>query len=268
MIIRLLGTGAADGIPGLYSDSRVSHFARANGGKEIRSRASAIVDLGLKIDLPPDTFYQLTRDGLDARDWTGLVFTHSHEDHFAVGELQYGMHPFNEREYLGYVIYGNAAICDGVEKHYPNWPIETVLTKSFEPFVHMDYVVTPFEANHKEDEDSQNLLIQREDRTLIYATDTGIWPEETWDFLSGVQADALVIECTDGFVTGGYEGHLDVARLRQVVERLRAQKTLVSGSQVITTHHSHQGDATHEELVATLVPEGIKVGYDGMIVHV
>jgi phosphoribosyl 1,2-cyclic phosphate phosphodiesterase len=238
------------------------------GGREIRSRASAIVDDGLKIDLPPDTFWQLTRDGLDARDWTALIFTHSHEDHFAVGELQYGMYPFNEREFLGYVIYGNAAIGDGVSSHYPDWPIEFVLTRSFEPFCHLAYEITPIEANHKNDEDSQNLVFSSGGRTAIYATDTGIWPEVTWEYLSGIRADALVIECTDGIVEGGYEGHLSLSRLKMVVERLRRQGTLGSGSRVVTTHHSHQGDATHEELVALLRPDGIEVGYDGLVVEV
>lgn len=268
MQIRLLGTGGADGIPGFCSNSRVSCVARREGGKEIRSRASAIVDQGLKIDLPPDTYFQLTQNCLSATDWTALVFTHSHEDHFAVGELQYGLYPFTEDEFLSYAIYGNAAICDGIAERYPNWPIECVLTKSFEPFKHMNYVITPFEANHADDEDSQNLLIESGGKTLIYATDTGIWPTESWEFLVGYRADALVIECTNGFVESGYAGHLNVAGVKQVVTRLRDQGTLSDTSQVITTHHSHQGEATYEELRSALAADRIVAGYDGQLIEV
>src|SRR5690606_11830913 len=86
MNIRLLGTGGADGVPALYSDSRVSLYAREHGGKDIRSRAAALIDGVLKIDLGPDTWSQLTREGLDARDWTALLFTRSDADHFAPDE--------------------------------------------------------------------------------------------------------------------------------------------------------------------------------------
>ena len=78
----LLGTGAADGIPGFYAKDRVSQYARTEGGKDVRTRSAALVDGALKIDLPPDTLVHLHQNRLDARDWSALLFTHSHEDHY------------------------------------------------------------------------------------------------------------------------------------------------------------------------------------------
>ena len=134
MTVRLLGTGAADGIPGLYSGCRVAQYAREHGGKDVRSRCGALVDLGIKIDLPPETRHQLWRDGLDARDWCALLFTHSDDDHFALAELQYALYPFNDMDHLGFTVYGNEEVCRRLRERYPNWPMEIVQTRSFEPF--------------------------------------------------------------------------------------------------------------------------------------
>ncbi|MHB8637374.1 MAG: MBL fold metallo-hydrolase [Fimbriimonadaceae bacterium] len=268
MKIRLLGTGGADGIPGLFSDSRVSNYARECGGKDVRTRSSALVDDGLKIDFPPDTFYQVVRDGLRAQDWTAVVYTHSDDDHLAVNQLQYALHPFTSSEKLEFTLYGNATVIDRLSARYPDWPMEAVVTHSFVPFEHGDYRVTPFRANHKHDEDSQNLVIERDGRALIYATDTGVWEPESWEFLASVRAAALVIECTDGFAPTAYAGHLDVQKCIEVVDRLRASGVLGDDAPVITTHHSHQGNGTYAELSRVLAPRGIAVGFDGCVVEV
>src|SRR5688572_27504452 len=111
MKVRLLGTGAAEGVPAFYSNTRVSDFARKHGGREIRSRAGALLDNHIKIDLGPDTLFQINRDRLDARAWSALFFTHSHEDHFAIEELQYGLYPFSEESALTFTVFGNATVC-------------------------------------------------------------------------------------------------------------------------------------------------------------
>jgi hypothetical protein len=43
--------------------------------------------------------------------------------------------------------------------------------------------------------------------------------------------------------------------------------TLDSNSRVVTTHHSHSGNATHTQLEAILLPEAIEPGYDGMVIQ-
>lgn len=264
MKIRLLGTGAAEGIPAFWADTFVSDYAREHGGKDVRTRSAALVDGSLKIDLPPDTLMQMHRDRLDARNWTGLFFTHSDDDHFSPAEVQYGLLPFSARDSLGYAIYGNAEIIRRLKERYPQWPIELHETRSFEPVSHADFVITPIRANHKLDEDAQNLIIQRGGKTLIYATDTGVWFPETWDFLKGYVADCLVMECTEGFTMTDYHGHLDAHTFLEIFARLRDQGTLRSDSVVCTTHHSHNGGATHAMLEEHFSPHGIVVGYDGL----
>lgn len=267
MVIRLLGTGAADGIPGFYADNEVSRYARENGGKDLRTRTAALIDGVLKIDLPPDTLCQMMRDGLDARDWSALIFTHSHEDHLAASEIQYALFPFTELEQLPFSIYSNAMVASYIRARYPDWPIDLQETHSFHSFVHGPYTITPIAANHKEDEDSQNLIFQRDGKTFLYGTDTGIWPEATFEFLKGYRLDALVIECTEGYRRTPYLGHLNFEDLAIVLDRLRSTGVLDSKSRVITTHHAHTGGANHHQLEIELAKIGAEPGYDGMLIE-
>jgi phosphoribosyl 1,2-cyclic phosphate phosphodiesterase len=265
--IQLLGTGGADGVPALYSESRVSRHARQHGGKDIRSRSSALVEDTIKIDFGPDTWHQLTRERLDARDWTAIVFTHSDADHFSVDELQYTLYPFNDYYFAGFQIYGNDQVCRRILERYPEWPFEIIRTRSFESFDHGGVKITPIKANHLEDEDAHNFIFEAAGSRILYGTDTGVWLEPTWEFLQGMVIDALVIECAEGFIDTPYTGHLDLNEMLGVVDRLRRMGSLTSDSNIVTTHHSHAGDATHAELEARLAPHGIVPGYDGMTIE-
>lgn len=266
MTIHLLGTGGADGIPAFYGDSRVSAYAREHRGKDLRTRAAALVDGCLKLDLGPDTWHQVTRDGLDARDWTAVLYTHSDADHFAVDELQYALFPFNDMEFVGFTIYANAVICRRILERYPDWPFELVMTESFRPIEHGGYVITPIHANHSLNEDAHNFIIDDGTKKLLYATDTGVWGDPTWQFLKGFVLDGLVIECSEGRNPTPYFGHLDIESCLGVIGRLRNEGILSASAKIITTHHADSGDCTHAELEEAFAPHDISVGYDGLIV--
>lgn len=268
MRIRLLGTGGADGIPAMCGKGPVSDYAREHGGKDVRTRAAALIDDEIKIDFGPDTMAQIHRDGIDPSEWTAALFTHSDEDHLAVSEFQYFLYPFCESEQLPFAIFGNAEVCRLIRERYPSWPIELHETKAFQAFRHSGYLITPILANHKCDEEAHNLIIERDGRKIIYATDTGIWSDKTFDFLKGAMANAMVIECTDGFNKTDYVGHLDIAECVGMVQRLRQLDGLTDEARVVTTHHSAQGGARHCDLVKALGAFAIEPGYDGMVFEV
>lgn len=268
MTVQLLGTGGADGVPALFGEDRVSRYAREVGGREVRSRASALVDGVLKLDLPPDTLMQCLSQGIQACEWEAIVFTHSDEDHIAANQLQYALYPFTEQDHPGFAIYANATVVGLIAERYPDWPFEIHETRAFETYEVQGYAVTPVRANHSPGEECHNLLIEREGRRFLYATDTGVYGEETFAFLAGRGIDALVIECTDGVHPGGYAGHLGLETLGPVLARLRESGALAPGVRVITTHHSARGGVTHGELVGLLSPMGAEPGYDGFVFEV
>lgn len=268
LTIRLLGSGGADGIPAIFGKDPVSEYARQVGGPEIRTRASAIIDSGLKIDIPPENSFQLMREGLRATDWDLLLFTHSDEDHLNLAELQYALYPFTDEVEMPFPIGANSTVLDIIRDRYRNWPMELVELQSFQPYHSTGYQIVPLKATHTPGEECFNFLIEREGRRLIYATDTGIWSDETIDFLRNVELDLLVIECTNAYVPSTYLGHLDFEGLSYVLDRLRTNGTLHGSSRVVTTHHAASGGARHCDLVTVLAPLGAEPGYDGMLITV
>ncbi len=268
MTIRLLGTGGADGIPALFGDDPVSEWAREHGGYDVRSRASAIVDQGLKIDLPPENSAQLLRHGLRACDWDLLLFTHSDDDHLALSELQYGLHPFTENYELHFPIFANETVLGEIARRYEDWPMELVRVRPFQPFESAGYRITPLRARHTPGEECLNFLIEREGRRLVYATDTGVWPEETIDAVAGAAFHLFVIECSSALRPSTYMGHLDIEGLGYLLGRLRSNGAITSETRVVTTHHAANGGARHCDLEAALAPLGAEPGYDGMLLEV
>src|SRR5437773_2231152 len=89
MEIKLLGTGSAEGWPGLFCSCDICVRSRVAGGKNLRTRTSALIDGVAKIDLPPDTLQHIHTQGLDLTKLEFLAFTHAHDDHLAAAELQY-----------------------------------------------------------------------------------------------------------------------------------------------------------------------------------
>ncbi len=268
MKVHLLGTGASDGIPAIFTDSRVNRYALDHGGKDRRTRCSALIDDHLKLDFGPDTWIQVVENKVDASEWTAVLMTHSHEDHLDRSEFQYFLYPFTEREFMPFPIYANQTVADKLWERYPEWPLEIVVTRSYCPFEHQGYTITPIKANHKLDEDSQNLIFQRDGVTFLYGTDTGYWQDETWEFLTDFSLDGLVIECTEGLHRTSYYGHMDLKECVELVQRLRSSGILRPDAQVVTTHHAHSGDLTHAELEEALRPYRMVPGFDGMAIEV
>ncbi|HJP82528.1 MAG TPA: MBL fold metallo-hydrolase [Fimbriimonadaceae bacterium] len=263
MTIQLLGTGAADGVPPLFTPNRLGSRSFGPDSKDYRTRASALIDDCIKIDLGPDTLAQNQRFQIDPNLWEAIVFTHSHEDHFTVSEIQYALYPFNMNEYTPFTVYSNSTVKRLIELRYPDWPLDLVETKLYETITICGYQMTPVRAKHAEPEECQNLVFEKDGKVFGYMTDTGIWPEITWDYISGVKFDAMVIECTDGLCDSGYDGHLALWELEGVLERLHKQGSISKGVPIFTTHHSHLG-GSHEELVEAMKPLGAAPGYDGL----
>ena len=121
MKIHFLGTAASEGIPNPFCRCEHCQQARIRKGKDIRTHSSAIIDDQLLIDVAPEFSQQLLRDGMDATEIRSLLFTHTHPDHFNVGDLfsrmeGYGFeinHPLN--------IFGNDRAINGAAEVLPGY---------------------------------------------------------------------------------------------------------------------------------------------------
>lgn len=271
MRIQLLGTGSAEGLPALFCKCEVCAEARRRGGKDHRTRASALIDGVLKIDLPQDTLHHVMTHGLDLTQVQHLVFTHTHDDHFAFKELQYMSWMFVTQEWTrSLAVYGPP---DAVERirdtlEMDILPLELHALSAWESVRLGDFTVTPILAQHAADRLCFNHIVESGGQSLLYATDTGWYEEETWAFLKDRQLNALVIECAKGLDENGYKAHLSIPEVIRLKERMLEVGALAPDSAVVTTHHSHMSGLLHEGYERHLNPHGIQVGYDGMELEV
>ena len=58
MILKVLGSAAAEAVPALWCECDTCRVARKNGGKDIRRRSSYLLDKDTIIDFGPDAFYR------------------------------------------------------------------------------------------------------------------------------------------------------------------------------------------------------------------
>lgn len=271
MEIKLLGTSSAEGWPGLFCECDVCRRSRKIGGKDLRSRASALIDGALKIDLPPDTLHHALTQGLDLTCVKHLLFTHGHDDHCAGYELQYMSWMFVPGPIAEPLhILAPQSTLDKIRAQAGDeeLPLTMECIRAWETVPFGPWQIAAIAAHHDPTQVCLNHLITRDGRKLLYATDTGWWDPPTWEFLKSRRLDGVVVECSKGMDEGGYEGHLSVPQVIRMREWMLANGVLRADAPMVTTHHSHLGGMMHADLEAALNPHGIQVGYDGMTFRV
>lgn len=266
MDITILGSAAAEGWPAVFCKCDTCRRAREVGGKNIRSRASIQLGPAHKTDLPPDTWYHEAVIGADFSGLEHLFITHSHEDHWAPQYLPYLRPPFAHGRIEPLRVYGNAPTIGG--RTYGTLPdgsesVSLAEVRPFEPIQAGGMTFTPITASHMKDELCLCYVVSDGAKTVLYASDTGYFPEETWEHLESIRLDAVISECTCGPVKcESY--HLDFDHLFAMKERLEKSGVIAANGLFVATHFSHNVGFLHEELEHILNPRHIQVAYDGM----
>lgn len=273
MEILFMGTGASEGIPALFCHCRVCENARKQKGNEQRTRCQALINRELLMDFGPDTYAHYLRYDFPLPDIRTLLVTHSHTDHFYATDL--GM----RREGLANPvpeelnIYGNRTVGEKFQTEFSG--NERVLrcnrfheTRFFTPIEHPRYEIIPLKANHDKKELCVFYSIRERDtgKAILYAHDTGIFPEETWDFLEKLPVcyGLVSLDCNsmlgrDGNNHMGYEDDMEV------LERLRNMGRIDENTAVVLNHFSHNSDVTHREMVQATAGTKIQIAYDGLV---
>lgn len=272
MKLFFLGTGSAEGFPALFSDTPINREARRRGGRDLRTRSSALIDGIVKIDLPPDTLAHLHQyPHLCFADLQHLLFTHSHDDHFAVRELQYLSPNFAPDRRLPLNVYATNELIrrmiPEMASFFEEAPLRFHSIAPFEEIAVGHLKVTPVTARHKPDEVCLNFLVRDQGASLLYATDTGWYDEPTWDFLAGANLGLVVLECGKGISDNPYDGHLSLDECIRFRQRLETSGAIAADGRVLLTHICHTGLLLHDELAERGAPYGLEVAWDGLEIH-
>lgn len=264
MRVFFLGTGAAEGFPALFSRTPINQEALRRGGKNLRLRSGILLDETLRVDLCPDALAQVHK--YPERDLTAiqnLLFTHTHDDHFAVRELQYLSCNFApDREtplQLWATDYALARLQAEMVDFFEEPPLRCRALTPFQEVQIGQVFVTPLTAHHKAEELCLNFIFRDGNKRLLYASDTGWYDPPTWAFLESIPLDAAIVECGKGISSNTYDGHLSLEECIAFKNKL----LLKPAAPVYLTHICHTGLLLHEELEERCAPHGISVAYDG-----
>lgn len=273
MKIHFLGTAAAEGIPNPHCTCDTCETARKLGGKNIRSRTSVIIDDVLKVDDPPDTFYQAMRDKLDLSGVKDLLITHTHGDHFTPADMENRIEGFAHGIRSPLHIYGNDLAVKGYKSAFPDsgdrsrFAFHRVL--AYHTITTQTAVVTPLLADHDPNETCLLYFIEKDGKGILYGNDTGWLPEETWEWLKNKKLDAAILDCTGGYTSNKQSrNHMCIETVIEVKKRFVERNMLQPDTQVIATHFTHNAGLQHDDFTEALDPHGIKAAYDGMIMHI
>lgn len=267
MRLKYLGTAAAEGIPALFCDCPICRNALAVRGREVKTRSQTIVDDRILIDLPADTYLHVLHGGLDLREVHTLIVTHAHSDHFYERDLwcRFRSIAYGDGMNEPLRVYATAGCLQKAAGWTQEGRVQLHEIRPFEAFEADGYRFVPLRANHDAGADPVIYIIEQDGRRLLYANDTGIFPEETWAYLAtyGHRFDMVSIDCTGMLKHGWRDGHLCLETCAEVRDRL-ADMGLCDGNTVLYVNHfSHNGGATHEELVKAADAAGFGVSYDG-----
>ena len=277
-VITLAGSGDADGIPALFCNCRVCELARRRGGREVRSRTAYRIGETVGIDLGPDSPTQEWKFHLHSEKLRHLLYTHSHRDHLDPQLLL----SRRNRSVVLLRLYGNPEVIRQINLEF--WGVShTAFDGNFEQFglrieplsyfmpieiEEENIVVHPLHAWHAMESPTErpNLFaICIGTRHVLFANDSGYFPEDTWNYLAEKKFPLSVVflDGTSG-MNDQKDWHLGGKYILETKRRMEQIGSSGGNTRWILTHISHCCGMTHEELQEAFRPYGIEIGYDGM----
>lgn len=271
MKLKYLGTAAAEGIPGMFCNCRVCRNALKIRGKEIKTRSQALLDDKLLIDFPADTYMHILNHGLDLRNIHNVIITHSHSDHFYPNDFwcrfEGNAYDIVEEPLNIYVTeagYNEALRQLGEDMNETRVKFHKIAP--FEPFDVEDYHILPLAADHDSSSNPVIYIIEKGGKSLLYAHDTGIFPDSTWDYLEkyNKKFELISLDCTGMAQKNWRRSHLCLNTDKEVYDRLTEIGVCDKNTIVYVNHFSHNGMLTHKELVVEAEKYGFLVTYDSL----
>ncbi len=272
MKIKYLGTAAAEGIPGMFCNCRICRNALQVKGREIKTRSQALIDDQLLIDFPADTYLHIINHGLDLRNIHHCIITHSHSDHFYSNDFWCRFEGIaNDIEEKPLHVYVTESGYNKAQKQLGSGAINGTRLAfhkilPFEAFSVDDYRIIPLEANHAKDTDPVIYIIEHGAYAMLYANDTGYFPDSTWEYLEKYDKvfRMVSLDCTGMALPNWRNGHMSLDTNKEVYDALVAIGRCNKNTVAYVNHFSHNGDLTHEELTVEAAKYGFGATYDGL----
>lgn len=275
MKLKYLGTAAAEAVPAPFCECDVCESARNKGGRNIRTRSQAIVDDALLIDFPADTYMHTLQNNIKLCKVSACIITHPHSDHLYPQELfcrtAVAAHMKEERPFCMYATREGIDVIRACEYTAPIEKEGLLKLNTIEPFCPFEvagYTITPLKADHST-ENPVIYIIQKDGKSLLYAHDTGLFPQESMEYLAKTDIcfDMVSYDCTNVLLEWDNRNHMGVTGNEIMREKLKAMGKVNEKTVHVVNHFSHNGKAGYDELVPIAREKGFEVSYDGMEVE-
>lgn len=269
MKITYLGTGSAEGIPALFCTCDGCETARKLGGKNIRSRSQSLINKDLLIDFPADTFLHTLHNQLVLDDVHSVLITHTHSDHFYLDDLIQKNETTNNNPLH---IYGGLAASDTIQRSnlLLNGKVLFTMLHAYNKLaLENGYKVTPLIASHSSKEQCFIYIIEKDNKSILYAHDTGYFPQETWEYLArtSIKFDIVSLDCNQVNRKEKMETHMGITENLLVIEKLRFLKQIDENTVFVLNHISHKVELIHDEIQKLVDKYELTVAYDGLEVR-
>ena len=287
MKLTFLGTGAGEGYPGYWCECPHCTYARKHRGKNLRTNSSMVIDEELLIDIGPSCFDNAARFGVNLSKIKTLLVTHPHEDHLQpqhlywrntdesllpltyVEKMRHGGPRFTDIPQLN--IYGNSFVMETLRKSLDDMEelkINLHEIKEGKEEKTDGYRILPVRGNHGSQQGfSHSYIIQKDEKTLLYALDSGSYDEDQFALIQEYQYDAVIMEGTTG-LNEQYGGHMCLVNNIRIRERLKENKCLREHSRFLLTHLSPHWCPPHDWYESIVASEGLELAYDGLQIEI
>ena len=273
MKFKYLGTAAYEGIPTIFCHCEICQKSLELGGKNIRTRAQALINDELLLDFGPDTVQHFQRYRLDFNKIQNCLITHSHGDHLYPEDIEIASPHFSHYN-KGITFYAGKSGTEIIEKHMKNHDthkfVKVNCVEAFQTFDVADkYEVTAFEANHADYTSPLFYLIKEKEtgKTALYAHDTGVFSEKDFEKLSEFKNISFIsLDCTGGYGEGvdWRNGHMSIKTNLEVIAKLKELGCINDKTITVVNHFSHNGKAIYDEFSKFTEKLGIITSYDGL----
>ncbi len=273
MRIQYWGTAAAEAYPAMFCTCEACRRAREQGGKNIRTRTSALIDQSVMIDFSPDTNYNRLRYGYDMSRLQALCITHAHSDHLSAAELvMHAPYPYCRgnggtlRFFCGED--GEKQIQEHSASDGFDPALQVTIWKPYQKERVTDTLdVTPLPAKHDPTHACYILLLESQGKGFLYGHDTAFPEEDVFEFLKGRRLDGISLDCNNGARPSG-RTHMGLEDAARFAARLEESGCLRKGAVRVINHFSHACGLLHGELEQCAAPRGFSVAWDGMEIDV
>lgn len=287
MKLTFLGTGAGETYPGYWCECPHCTYARKHRGKNLRTNSSMVIDEELLIDMGPSCFDNAARFGVNLSKLKTLLVTHPHEDHLYpqhlhwrntdesllpltyVEKMRHGGPRFTDIPQLN--IYGNSFVMETLRKSLDDMEelkINLHEIKEGKEEKTDGYRILPVRGNHGSQQGfSHSYIIQKDEKTLLYALDSGSYDEDQFALIQEYQYDAVIMEGTTG-LNEQYGGHMCLMNNIRIRDRLKENKCLRENSRFLLTHLSPHWCPPHDWYESIVASEGLELAYDGLQIEI